>query len=786
MPPDMFDATAIMKRVLGYKYNSIALPEVPCMNSRRMNLALTALIAVLLLAACGQESRNAAFSTAIAPQSNASINFSESLAELNALRAPEGADPEVFAQLKAALHAALLGQEAAKLVSTPPTGAANAVPDFAMTDTGGGNADLTWHYYNQGDYNQDGVVSVADITPLAVHYGEGWAIGEEDTLQAVVDGSGNGTVDISDVTPIAMNFGVEAASYIIESSNAEGGAYSLVQAVPITDGLDEDTARMRFSVNIAPTPGRWYRVSSADSLAVVGAPSNAVHAAPLPQPPSAAITSDFNAGIAPLTVTLDASGSTDSDGVIVKYQWDLDGDGLFELDTDTTPSVQHEFALSGTYHPAVHVTDNDGLQDTASTDILVSNSTWTHTWGSTGNDKATAVSLGILASVYVVGNSDGFKDGSSECPTICKFTPDGVLGWAKSWIGAPDKSDWGSDIAVDGSGNAYVSGSTMSYGAGADDAFLLKLTSAGVLQWQTMWGGTGTDQGKCVGVDPTGEAVYVAGVWSPSDIFINKYDADGALLWSKDWSDSGDETAYDLAVDDSANVYVVGSGNGYGGGNNDAILLKVDADGNLIWQKTWNASDDDFATGVALDEDGNIYVTGQTQSFGAGYYDGFLLKFDAAGNLVWQKIWGEFGYDMSNSVAVNKANGNIIVAGYSDSFGTSYNYVSFILIYDSTGTLLDAEAWAEDASSDANCVAVDDSGVIYIAGLAPNAVGSWESITGVDDAAEGVMVDLASTLDDTLVDAATPAGTIESQTGVLDAGGGLTDQLIIKENPGFW
>ncbi|OPX22166.1 MAG: hypothetical protein B1H03_05065, partial [Planctomycetales bacterium 4484_113] len=66
----------------------------------------------------------------------------------------------------------VLQTEEKKLVSSPPTGEANRVDDLALTDNGDGTYTLTWSYKNIGDYNQDGIVNVMDLTPLAVHLGE--------------------------------------------------------------------------------------------------------------------------------------------------------------------------------------------------------------------------------------------------------------------------------------------------------------------------------------------------------------------------------------------------------------------------------------------------------------------------------------------------------------------------------------------------------------------------------------------------------------------------------------
>src|SRR5512137_435871 len=121
-----------------------------------------------LLPSCGQHSnRDDASSTGV-PQRESATHFSldSALSELNSYGPPEGVDPTVFSQIKAALKDALIARREGKLTCTPPSGTGNAVTDLDLIDAGGGTADLTWHYYNLGDYDQNSVVNVADITPI--------------------------------------------------------------------------------------------------------------------------------------------------------------------------------------------------------------------------------------------------------------------------------------------------------------------------------------------------------------------------------------------------------------------------------------------------------------------------------------------------------------------------------------------------------------------------------------------------------------------------------------------
>jgi hypothetical protein len=339
-------------------------------NNIRLFLLITVLAGLtMLVSACGG-GKHGGMSRTAAPV-YASID--DAIAELDKMAAPAGVDAAIFAQLKDSLRSALLARGNGKVVCTPPTGATNGVPDATLTDVGDGTMNLQWHYYNVGDYNQDGTIGIADITPLAMHYNEGWAIGEENTLPAVIDGSGNGTVDIADVTPIAMNFGVLCDGYAIEQSDTEGGTYANIGTSPLSFGQGRDIGRMSFVYNFPAIPNDWYRVSPYDQADVLGQPGNEVQAPPPgAQPPVASIVPDAIAGFAPLTVHFDCSASYDPDGGdIVTYELDTNGDGTYDINNGNNPLIQYDYTTAGTFHPAVLVTDEESQTDTATTTVTV-------------------------------------------------------------------------------------------------------------------------------------------------------------------------------------------------------------------------------------------------------------------------------------------------------------------------------------------------------------------------------------------------------------------------------
>src|SRR5712692_3846519 len=188
-------------------------------------------------------------------------------------------------------------------------------------------------------------------------------------------------------------------------------------------------------------------------------------------------------------------------------------------------------------------------------------------------------------------------------------------------------------------------------------------STAPTIQYTKTWGGSGTDIGNGVAVDSSGN-IYVTGrtssfgAGSPSQIalILLKYNSSGILQWQKIWSGSGNgsDNGWGVAVDSSGNIYVTGDTSSFGAGGLDVLLLKFNSTGGLLWQKTWGGKYTDVGLRVAVDptNNSNVYVTGQTANFGAGSMDVLLLKFSSSGMLLWQKTWGGSYTDYGAGVVV--------------------------------------------------------------------------------------------------------------------------------------
>jgi len=342
--------------------------------------------------------------------------------------------------------------------------------------------------------------------------------------------------------------------------------------------------------------------------------------------------------------------------------------------------------------------------------------------------------------------------------------------------------DRGYDIAVDTSGNAYVTGLTESTNfptdssisdsyAGNGDVFVTKIdASGGSLVYSTYIGGTGYDYGSSIAVDSSGN-VYISGGTGSSDFptvaaiyenhaggdydaFISKIDASGSsLIYSTYLGGGSTDRGNDIAVDTSGNTYIAGytsstdfpaAGAIYesNAGPPSAFVAKINASGNSLVYSTYLGGNAlDSGSNIDVDNSGNVYITGYTESddfpmvapiFGsyAGGGDAFITKINASGSsLVYSTYLGGSLRDGSHGVIVVDNSGNAYISGGTESndFPTaSALYESyaggssdaFITKIDASGSSLFYSTYLGGSGYDRiNAFAVDTDGNAYVAGF---------------------------------------------------------------------
>jgi len=289
-------------------------------------------------------------------------------------------------------------------------------------------------------------------------------------------------------------------------------------------------------------------------------------------------------------------------------------------------------------------------------------------------EVATSIAVDNLGNVYVTGISVG--NGTNRDYTTIKYNSLGTQQWVERYLGLYSNSgDYATSIAVDDSGNVYVTGSS------GGDIATIKYNSTGVQQWVSRYNGpeNGSDGGNSMVLDDSGN-VYVTG-YSYSDYATIKYNSNGDSLWIARYNGPGNlfDEAYSLAVDALGNVYVTGVIRAIIGSGTDYGTIKYNSSGDSLWVREYNGPHNhwDYATSIAVDEQGNAYVTGYTQN---GYqdYDYTTIKYNPFGVQLWIQNYngpGTNNWDIARSIAVD-GSGNVYVTGRSDGPGTGFDFTT--------------------------------------------------------------------------------------------------------------
>ena len=259
--------------------------------------------------------------------------------------------------------------------------------------------------------------------------------------------------------------------------------------------------------------------------------------------------------------------------------------------------------------------------------------------------------------------------------------------WIKSLGGS--LRDWAYSVYHTSDGGLIVAGGTSSFGSGLYDVLVVKLDQAGNVQWQKTYGGTHhewarsikqTNDGGYIFVGPT--VSFGAGGW---DVWVVKLDSNGNIQWQKTYGGPLNEFAYDIKQTSSGGYIIAGKTQSFSNGGYDVWVIKLDSNGNILWQKSIGGASDDEAFSIQQTNDGGYIVGGRTNSFGSGNYDIWVIKLDTNGNIQWQKTYG--GSSVDGGRVFQISNGNYLIAGATQSFGAG-NYDIWIVKIDPNGNII--------------------------------------------------------------------------------------------------
>jgi uncharacterized delta-60 repeat protein len=334
------------------------------------------------------------------------------------------------------------------------------------------------------------------------------------------------------------------------------------------------------------------------------------------------------------------------------------------------------------------------------------------------SDRPTDIDIDPQGNIYVTGyvnysTQDPFNSG--DYCTI-KYDANGVQQWAQIFFTQVNKKDLAQSIAVDASGNVFVTGSSWFSSSRADDMVTIKYNSQGQVLWTGIYDGNGevpeSDGGKEIFVDSQGNA-YVIGsctnLLTGIDFVMVKYTPQGVQQFIAFYAgpqNTISESGTAITVDNSGNIYAAGSSDN---ANTDIVTIKYAPSGVMQWTRIYDGGGIDDVTDIAADNSGNVYVSGKKG------VKGLVIKYNAGGNLMWEKeISGTGGNEVISNLIIDP-HGDVYGTG-KIAAGTDFNFVTVKI--DPAG-IIQWQAIHNGSGNQndfGNAIGIDGAGNIYVTG----------------------------------------------------------------------
>ena len=313
---------------------------------------------------------------------------------------------------------------------------------------------------------------------------------------------------------------------------------------------------------------------------------------------------------------------------------------------------------------------------------------WSRVYDGPANDidRATGIKVDhdgkIIVTGWAIGSSGGTEGRHQDYVTI-KYDQAGNQLWRAVYDSPDHRQDMAYALDIDSANNIYVTGQSPAAGTRSWDAATIKYAPDGTQLWVAFHQSPATNAaGRDVKVDGAGNILIGGAGWglsSRADGFITKYASNGQQLWTVTYNGPGNwyDSFNRVVLDSAGNVFACGSasrGNSYA---YDAILLKFDPNGRRLWTARYDSGSYNSAKDVALDAAGNAYMLTDAGTLGRNSFA--AIKFDSHGNRRWESKFFEQDHSWPGSIAVNET-GDVFVTGATDKDAAAWNLTRLVTL----------------------------------------------------------------------------------------------------------
>lgn len=261
---------------------------------------------------------------------------------------------------------------------------------------------------------------------------------------------------------------------------------------------------------------------------------------------------------------------------------------------------------------------------------------WVNIWGTDSTDAGHVVIEGNDGSVVIAGNTKRRNEQRTDVLVVKLDAATGDTVWARE-IGQPFINEGVYDMIPIGDGYA-LTGWSGSNAIGLNDVLMLVLDEDGNKQLAFYFGGPGEDDGRAF-ISGDNDSFYIAGNTrnigaGSGDAFLAKFNSESlppTLDWFKTYGQTGNESVQTAIRTDDGSIYLTGTTNSFGNGQ-EGFILKTNADGVAQWANVYGGSGDDYLQSIVEHPDGGLMAAGYSNSFGGTDNDMWVVGIDAAGN----------------------------------------------------------------------------------------------------------------------------------------------------------
>lgn len=359
------------------------------------------------------------------------------------------------------------------------------------------------------------------------------------------------------------------------------------------------------------------------------------------------------------------------------------------------------------------------LHSTAQQSASVLDSAHTFTFGGSNNDYARQIICTSDSGYIIVGTTSSFGVAQTDV-YIIKTDKNITKQWSHLY-GSPE-IEWGYGIRETMDHGYIVVGYTNQNPSSGYDIYLLRLSSNGDVVWSKTIGGPDWDFGYGIELTPDSGFVICGKSYSysngSSDAYLVKTDKDGNVVWQKNYGGINDESANAIIRDHDNHYTIAGETNSFGSGDQDAWVLKTDENGDTLWARTFGTTLTDVANAIDTLTDGSFIVNGTSNGLRPGLPidDMYFFKVDSLGNQVWYHEQGRDSLSDQGYIALTFPNGELFSGGITDGYGFGKT-AFFMMRNDPGGWYLNSCAFGQSDDEEGYSAVIGKDNSLTLAGI---------------------------------------------------------------------